>query len=62
MGGGGGGPDQRDRLTGTSTGTVAPTLPAMSRQEEALADLWATGVGRTAIPTFLRDGLTTTGS
>ena len=46
-----------DRLAGIVTGTVAPTLPGMSRQEEALADLWATGVGDHPL-TFLRDGLT----
>ena len=33
-----------DRLAGIVTGVEAPTLPGMSPREEAIADLWATGV------------------
>jgi error-prone DNA polymerase len=44
-----------DRLFGIVTGTDAPTLPGMSEQEEAAADLWATGVAPNGHPTrFLR--------
>ena len=47
-----------DRLAGTVTGMTAPTLPGMSRREEAVADLWATGVSPDGHPTrFLRDQL-----
>ncbi|MGB5756931.1 MAG: error-prone DNA polymerase, partial [Acidimicrobiales bacterium] len=46
------------KLEGIVTGTVAPQLPGMSEQEEALADLWATGVAVDGHPTvFLRAGL-----
>lgn len=46
------------RLPGIVTGTVAPQLPGMSDQEEALADLWATGVAADGHPTrFLREAL-----
>jgi error-prone DNA polymerase len=50
-----GGPD---RLAGIVTGAVAPSLPGMSPQETAIADLWATGVAPDGHPTrFLRDEL-----
>ncbi len=46
------------RLEGIVTGVEAPTLPGMSAQEEALADLWATGVAADGHPTrFLRSDL-----
>jgi len=48
-----------DRLPGTITGLNAPTLPGMSDQELAMADLWATGVSPDGHPTrFLRSRLT----
>ncbi|MEM9653197.1 MAG: error-prone DNA polymerase [Actinomycetota bacterium] len=51
-----------DRLEGIVTGTVAPQLPGMSDHEEAMADLWATGVAADGHPTvFLRAGLTEMG-
>ncbi len=44
-----------DQLEGIVTGVVAPQLPGMSEQEEAMADLWATGVAADGHPTrFLR--------
>jgi error-prone DNA polymerase len=47
-----------DRLGGTATGMEAPTLPGMSLREEAVADLWATGVSPEGHPThFVRDTL-----
>ena len=47
-----------DRLSGTATGMDAPTLPGMSLREEAVADLWATGVSPEGHPTiFVRDAL-----
>ncbi len=47
-----------DKLAGIVTGMVAPQLPGMSEQEEAMADLWATGVAANGHPTrFLRDRL-----
>ena len=47
-----------DRLAGMVTGDQAPTLPGMSDQETALADLWATGVAPDGHPTrFLRSAL-----
>ncbi len=43
------------KLTGIVTGVEAPQLPGMSDQEEALADLWATGIAPDGHPTvFLR--------
>ena len=51
-----------DRLPGTATGLTAPTLPGMSLQEEAVADLWATGVSPDGHPTrFLREFLAARG-
>ena len=47
-----------DRLAGIVTGAHAPTLPGMTAPEEAVADLWATGVSPNGHPTrFLRDRL-----
>ncbi|MCU0261409.1 MAG: error-prone DNA polymerase, partial [Ilumatobacteraceae bacterium] len=46
------------RLAGTVTGERAPTLPGMTPMEEAVADLWATGVSPDGHPTsFLRADL-----
>ena len=43
------------RLAGIVTGAEAPRLPGMSEQEEAVADLWATGVAPDGHPTkFVR--------
>lgn len=51
-----------DKLEGIITGVTAPQLPGMSEQEEALADLWATGIAPDGHPTrFLRDALTEDG-
>ncbi|MGH3379852.1 MAG: OB-fold nucleic acid binding domain-containing protein, partial [Actinoallomurus sp.] len=36
-------PWRADRLPGTTPGTTAPELPAMTPIEETIADLWATG-------------------
>jgi error-prone DNA polymerase len=47
-----------DRLAGIVTGAEAPRLPGMSPVEEAVADLWATGVSPDGHPTsFLRQQL-----
>ena len=56
MGGRGGGPDRgRAGWPASSPGPSAPTLPGMSEQEEAVADLWATGVSPDGHPTrFVR--------
>ena len=44
------------RLPGVVTGADAPRLPGMSPVEEAVADLWATGVSPDGHPTaFMRD-------
>ena len=46
------------RLRGIVTGVSAPTLPGMSLQEEAVSDLWATGIAPNGHPTrFLREEL-----
>jgi error-prone DNA polymerase len=46
------------RLRGIVTGASAPTLPGMSLQEEAVSDLWATGVAPNGHPTrFIREEL-----
>jgi error-prone DNA polymerase len=46
------------RLAGIVTGAEAPTLPGMEPREEAVADLWATGVSPEGHPTrFWRDEL-----
>ncbi len=53
--GGGGG---ALRLPGIVTGADAPPLPTMSGDEEARADLWATGVSPEGHPTrFVRENL-----
>ena len=45
-------------MPGIVTGDRAPALPAMTGVEEAVADLWATGVAPNGHPTtFLRDEL-----
>jgi error-prone DNA polymerase len=47
-----------DRLAGVVTGAQSPRLPGMSAVEEAVADLWATGVSPDGHPTrFLREQL-----
>jgi error-prone DNA polymerase len=47
-----------DRLPGLVVGETAPTLPGMEPVEEAVADLWATGVSPDGHPTvFLRERL-----
>ena len=47
-----------DRLAGIVTGADAPRLPGMSPVEEAVADLWATGMAPDGHPTsFLREQL-----
>ena len=52
-----------DRLDGIVTGVDAPTLPGMSRREEAIADLWATGVSPDGHPTkFVRAELDSLGA
>ncbi|MEA2900867.1 MAG: error-prone polymerase [Actinomycetota bacterium] len=52
-----------DRLAGIVTGVDAPTLPGMSRREEAIADLWATGVSPDGHPTrFVREHLDALGA
>ncbi len=51
-----------DRLTGVVTGVEAPHLPGMEPREEALADLWATGISPDGHPTrFVREELTRRG-
>jgi error-prone DNA polymerase len=46
------------RLEGIVTGVHAPRLPGMDPVEEAVADLWATGISANGHPTrFLRDEL-----
>ncbi len=46
------------KLEGIVTGLHAPQLPGMSEQEEAMADLWATGASADGHPTrFLRPAL-----
>lgn len=51
-----------DRLEGIVTGSRAPTLPGMDPLEEALSDLWATGVAIDGHPTrFFRDHLARAG-
>jgi error-prone DNA polymerase len=51
-----------DRLSGMVTGAHAPTLPGMTPVEEAVADLWATGMSPDGHPTrFVRDRLNALG-
>ena len=50
------------RLPGIVEGMEAPRLPGMEPREEAVADLWATGVAPNGHPTrFLREALTERG-
>lgn len=47
--------DRAGQLDGEIPGAVAPSLPRMTDQEQAVADLWATGVTAGSYPTqFLR--------
>ena len=47
-----------DRLAGVVTGVEAPHLPGLEPREEALADLWATGISPDGHPTrFVREEL-----
>ena len=47
-----------DTLPGAVPGAQAPTLPGMSVVEEAVADVWASGVSVEGYPTaFVREGL-----
>ncbi len=51
-----------DRLAGVTTGVGAPHLPGMQPVEEAIADMWATGIAPNGHPTeFLRAELTRMG-
>ena len=51
-----------DRLAGIVVGLDAPQLPFMTEQEEAVADLWATGVSAEGHPTrFVRPHLDSLG-
>ncbi len=51
------------RLAGVVTGADAPALPGMSEREEAVADLWATGVAPDGHPTkFVRPHLDALGA
>ncbi len=51
-----------DRLNGIVVGARAPQLPSMAEPEQAVADLWSTGVAPEGHPTlFLRDELTRRG-
>ena len=52
-----------DRLPGVVMGVEAPMLPGMSAVEEAVADVWATGVSPGSYPTeFVRDRLDALGA
>jgi len=47
-----------DTLPDVTTGVAAPMLPGMSEVEEAVADVWASGVSTENYPTvFVREGL-----
>ncbi|RJQ79273.1 error-prone DNA polymerase [Pseudonocardiaceae bacterium YIM PH 21723] len=49
-------------LPGTAVGLTAPVLPGMDEVEEAVADVWATGVSPNSFPTqFLRPRLAAMG-
>ncbi len=51
-----------DTLPDLSTDVAAPMLPGMSAVEEAVADVWASGVSTDSYPTvFVREGLTKQG-
>ena len=50
--------DQPGRLAGLTAGADAPTLPGMTAVEQAMADVWATGVSPDSYPTeFIRPQL-----
>ena len=50
--------DRAGHLPGEIPGAAAPSLPRMTDQERAVADLWATGITPDSYPTqFLRDRL-----
>ena len=52
-----------DRLAGVVTGNEAPRLPGMDGRDEAMADLWATGVAPDGHPTrFVRPRLDAMGA
>ena len=52
-----------DRLAGVVVGVEAPTLPGMSEVEEAMADVWATGISPDSYPTeFIREQLDSLGA
>lgn len=51
-----------ETLPGVAVGVAAPMLPGMSEVEEAMADVWATGVSPDSYPTqYVRDGLVRAG-
>ncbi|EYR64386.1 DNA polymerase III subunit alpha, partial [Actinotalea ferrariae CF5-4] len=51
-----------DTLPGVSVGVEAPTLPGMSPVEEAMSDVWATGISPESYPTqYVREGLDAAG-
>ena len=51
-----------DTLPDVTTGVAAPMLPGMSEVEEAVADVWASGVSTERYPTvFVREGLVRNG-
>ncbi|MGH3994670.1 MAG: OB-fold nucleic acid binding domain-containing protein, partial [Pseudonocardiaceae bacterium] len=50
--------ERADRLPGLAVGVRAPELPGMSGLEQAVADVWATGMSPNTFPTqFLREYL-----
>jgi error-prone DNA polymerase len=54
--------DRPDRLGGLAVGVDAPPLPLLTEVEEAMADVWATGVSPDSYPTqFVRDQLEASG-
>jgi error-prone DNA polymerase len=54
--------DRPDRLGGLAVGVDAPPLPLLTEVEQAMADVWATGVSPDSYPTqFVRDQLAAAG-
>jgi error-prone DNA polymerase len=54
--------ERPDRLAGVAVGVEAPMLPGMTEVEEAMADVWATGVSPGSYPTqYARADLTARG-
>ena len=54
--------DRPERLGGLVVGADAPMLPGMTEVEQAMADVWATGVSPDSFPTqFVRDRLDAAG-